>query len=100
MIGFTPYPLLFRPYRAMEVGRLNRNRASALSYNISPFQGYQNGQINQLSTINYQLNEMYEREQEESGSRNHPIHHHRIGSLARLICAAGMLLTSQIVWDV
>ena len=22
---------------------------------------------------------MYEREQEESGSRNHPIHHHRIG---------------------
>ena len=43
---------------------------------------------------------MYEREQEESGSRNHPIHHHRIGSLARLISAAGMLLTSPLVADV
>ena len=54
----------------------------------------------QLSTINYQLNEMYEREQEESGSRNHPIHHHRIGSFARLICTAGMLLISPLVADV
>jgi hypothetical protein len=69
-------------------------------HNISPRWGYQNGQINQLSTINYQLNEMYGRRKEESGSRDHPIHHHRIGSLARLICTAGMLLTSQIVWDV
>lgn len=42
---------------------------------------------------------MYERKQEESGSRDHPIHHHRIGSLARLISAAIMLLTTPFVAD-
>ena len=78
-IGLPPYPKLFRPFRAIKMVKL-------INY--------------QLSTINYQLNEMYGRRKEESGSRDHPIHHHRIGSFARLICSAGMLLTSQIVWDV
>ena len=42
---------------------------------------------------------MYERKQEESRGRNHSIHHHRIGSFARLISAAVMLLITPFVAD-
>ena len=45
------------------------------------------------------INEMYGRRKEESDRGSNPIHHYRIGSLARLISSAVVLLTTPIMAD-